>query len=104
MGVPGQRAKKMTTRARGDARCRDPPAQGFPPQGRKLRALRGQRWCHCEPQGRDEGVRHYWPDREGVRRLVAPYRLGCRHHSLSDGCAVAKTTNPPLMLVNEAQI
>ena len=30
-----------------------------------------QRWCHRQPQRRYEGIRHYWPRRQGVCRSLA---------------------------------
>ena len=54
------------------ARCRRPPKKAMAKTRRYLPLLRGQRRCHCQPQGRDEGKCYHRTSCQGVCRSLAP--------------------------------
>lgn len=61
----------------------------------RYRQCRGDR----QHQGRDEGLRHYWPCRKGVRRPVAAYCFCCRYYYLVDASLRSASPLPSGKLV-----
>merc|ERR1711865_553258 len=71
---------------------RHSPAQSLPQEERSVHLFRRQRGCDCQRQGRDEGLGHHWPCREGMRRLVAKDRVQRVVDCVSTCCSPFKTS------------
>merc|ERR1712146_793378 len=93
-GKPELRKKVMPAVV---VRQRKPEAGGR----RWLRLLRGQCWRDRERQGRDEGLGHQRPRRQGVRRPVAPHCERRRHRALSTDATYC-CWMPPILVESQA--